>query len=247
MVTTPVLFDTNILIDYLRGIPQARAECDRHADRAVSIISWMEVMAGSTAANEADARSLPAELLYPAPRRRCGRTGIPSAQEQAGSNCPTPSFRRPPKQPAAFSSPAIRAISPQARQGCGFLTLSRAEPELLYPLEFCAGSPLAGGRIDLNSEASGYAYSGFAIAFALRFQPLQHIGIHARGNLPLHRTIETPTLGILPLLICQFWNFAEVDLALGLGSQWPQPVKPASILAVFTARLKSRFDTMPNR
>ena len=57
MVSTPVLFDTNILIDYLRGIPQARAECDRHADRAVSIISWMEVMAGSTAANEADART----------------------------------------------------------------------------------------------------------------------------------------------------------------------------------------------
>ena len=57
MVSTPVLFDTNILIDYLRGIPQARAECDRHSDRAVSIISWMEVMAGSTAANEADARS----------------------------------------------------------------------------------------------------------------------------------------------------------------------------------------------
>ena len=56
MVSTPVLFDTNILIDYLRGIPQARAECDRHADRAVSIISWMEVMAGSTEANEADAR-----------------------------------------------------------------------------------------------------------------------------------------------------------------------------------------------
>ena len=57
MVSTPALFDTNILIDYLRGIPQARAEADRHADRAVSIISWMEVMAGSTAANEADARS----------------------------------------------------------------------------------------------------------------------------------------------------------------------------------------------
>ena len=57
MVTTPVLFDTNILIDYLRGIPQARTECDVHADRAVSVISWMEVMAGSTAANEADART----------------------------------------------------------------------------------------------------------------------------------------------------------------------------------------------
>jgi len=57
MVSTPVLFDTNILIDYLRGIAQARAECDKHSDRAVSIITWMEVMAGSTAANEADARS----------------------------------------------------------------------------------------------------------------------------------------------------------------------------------------------
>jgi hypothetical protein len=57
MVTMPVLFDTNILIDYLRGIAQARAACDRHADRAVSIVTWMEVMAGSTAANEAEARS----------------------------------------------------------------------------------------------------------------------------------------------------------------------------------------------
>jgi hypothetical protein len=57
MVTRPVLFDTNILIDYLRGIPQARAECDRHSDRAVSIVTWIEIMAGSTAANETDARS----------------------------------------------------------------------------------------------------------------------------------------------------------------------------------------------
>jgi predicted nucleic acid-binding protein len=57
MVSTPVLFDTNILIDYLRGISQARAECDKHSDRAVSIITWMEVMASSTAASEADARS----------------------------------------------------------------------------------------------------------------------------------------------------------------------------------------------
>jgi predicted nucleic acid-binding protein len=52
MVSTPVLFDTNIFIDYLRGIRQARSECDKHSDRAGSIITWMEVMAGSTAANE---------------------------------------------------------------------------------------------------------------------------------------------------------------------------------------------------
>jgi predicted nucleic acid-binding protein len=57
VVNTPVLFDTNILIDYLRGIHQARAECDRYADRAISIVTWMEVMAGSTPANETDARA----------------------------------------------------------------------------------------------------------------------------------------------------------------------------------------------
>jgi predicted nucleic acid-binding protein len=56
MVTTPVLFDTCILIDYLRGIPQARTECDRHADRAISVITWMEVLAGATAANEDEIR-----------------------------------------------------------------------------------------------------------------------------------------------------------------------------------------------
>lgn len=61
MVSGPVLFDTCILIDYLRGIVPARTECDRHADRAISIVTWMEVLAGATAANEADTRTL---LLY---------------------------------------------------------------------------------------------------------------------------------------------------------------------------------------
>jgi predicted nucleic acid-binding protein len=57
MVTVAVLFDTCILIDYLRGILQARAECDRHVDRAISVISWMEVMAGAAAANEDETRA----------------------------------------------------------------------------------------------------------------------------------------------------------------------------------------------
>lgn len=56
MVSAPVLFDTCILIDYLRGIPQARLECDRHSDRAISMITWMEVMAGVTEANEEETR-----------------------------------------------------------------------------------------------------------------------------------------------------------------------------------------------
>jgi predicted nucleic acid-binding protein len=44
------LFDTNIVIDHLRGLPQARDEIRRHEDRAISVITWMEVMVGATPA-----------------------------------------------------------------------------------------------------------------------------------------------------------------------------------------------------
>lgn len=57
MVDPPVLFDTCILIDYLCGVTKARAECARYSDRAISFITWMEVMAGATPGNEEDARS----------------------------------------------------------------------------------------------------------------------------------------------------------------------------------------------
>ena len=40
------LFDTNILIDYLNGIPAAKRELDLYEGHAVSIITWMEVMIG---------------------------------------------------------------------------------------------------------------------------------------------------------------------------------------------------------
>jgi len=56
MVTTPVLFDTCILIDYLRGVAPARTACDRHSDRAISIVTWMEVLAGIGAAAEDEIR-----------------------------------------------------------------------------------------------------------------------------------------------------------------------------------------------
>ena len=42
------LFDTNILIDYLRGIPAAHEELGRFSDKAISIVTWMEVLAGAT-------------------------------------------------------------------------------------------------------------------------------------------------------------------------------------------------------
>jgi hypothetical protein len=41
------LFDTNVLIDFLAGIPQAREEIARYDDAAISIVTWMEVMIGA--------------------------------------------------------------------------------------------------------------------------------------------------------------------------------------------------------
>jgi predicted nucleic acid-binding protein len=41
------LFDTNVLIDFLGGIPAAKREIERYDDAAISIVAWMEVMLGA--------------------------------------------------------------------------------------------------------------------------------------------------------------------------------------------------------
>jgi len=51
------LFDTNILVDYLNAVPQARTELQRYTEKAVSIITWMEVMVGATDDVQAATRS----------------------------------------------------------------------------------------------------------------------------------------------------------------------------------------------
>jgi predicted nucleic acid-binding protein len=48
------LFDTNILIDYLAGVEASRTELARHDERLVSIITWMEVLAGARNEDEED-------------------------------------------------------------------------------------------------------------------------------------------------------------------------------------------------
>jgi len=50
------LFDTNILIDFLRGVPAARDELSRYPDKAISIVTWMEVMAGAPELTEQGTR-----------------------------------------------------------------------------------------------------------------------------------------------------------------------------------------------
>ncbi|AEA65575.1 MULTISPECIES: type II toxin-antitoxin system VapC family toxin [Burkholderia] len=46
------LFDTNILIDYLGGIAAAKKELGRYEYRAISTITWMEVLVGASSGEE---------------------------------------------------------------------------------------------------------------------------------------------------------------------------------------------------
>jgi len=41
------LFDTNILIDYLNGVAEAKAELEYYPEHYLSIISYMEILAGA--------------------------------------------------------------------------------------------------------------------------------------------------------------------------------------------------------
>lgn len=50
------LFDTNVLIDFLSAVPQARDELGRYPDKGISIITWMEVLAGAPNGLEAPTR-----------------------------------------------------------------------------------------------------------------------------------------------------------------------------------------------
>ncbi len=43
------LFDTNVLIDFLNAVLEARDELARYSDKAISVITWMEVMVGADA------------------------------------------------------------------------------------------------------------------------------------------------------------------------------------------------------
>jgi predicted nucleic acid-binding protein len=56
------LFDSNILIDYLNGIPEAKLEMDLYDRKSISIVTWIEVMAGTDALDEVPTRVALAEF-----------------------------------------------------------------------------------------------------------------------------------------------------------------------------------------
>ena len=51
------LIDTNILVDYLQGLPQAAKELSAYNQPAISVITWIEVMVGATSQSEPQVRS----------------------------------------------------------------------------------------------------------------------------------------------------------------------------------------------
>jgi predicted nucleic acid-binding protein len=51
------LFDTNILIDFLQANRAAKAELERYSDRAISVVTWMEVMVGAKGDLQAPTRA----------------------------------------------------------------------------------------------------------------------------------------------------------------------------------------------
>jgi hypothetical protein len=57
------LFDTNILIDFLRGVPAARDELNRYDDKAISVVTWMEVMAGASTVVESGTRAFLGDFI----------------------------------------------------------------------------------------------------------------------------------------------------------------------------------------
>jgi predicted nucleic acid-binding protein len=48
------LFDTNILIDYLNGVEASSDELGRYRERLISIVTWMELLAGGRNDAETD-------------------------------------------------------------------------------------------------------------------------------------------------------------------------------------------------
>lgn len=97
-----LLYDTNILIDFLIGDHRAQAELTRSEDRAISAITWMEVMVGSTVQNEAATRAFLRAFtvigIDPAVQG-----GLLRCAGSDASSSPTPSSGRRPRSTAGFS------------------------------------------------------------------------------------------------------------------------------------------------
>ncbi len=59
------LIDSDVLIDYLQGVREAKTEMSRYSQVLYSVVSWMEVMCGAESEEEREA----AEALFESMKR----------------------------------------------------------------------------------------------------------------------------------------------------------------------------------
>jgi len=50
--TVKAVIDSDILIDFLQGVHQAKREIQQYSEKCISLISWMEVLSGAGAEEE---------------------------------------------------------------------------------------------------------------------------------------------------------------------------------------------------
>jgi predicted nucleic acid-binding protein len=125
------VIDTNILVDYLRGIPQAKVELALYESLAISVVSWMDVMAGTTPQTESASRAfletfdllqIDAKVAECAVQiRKSRRIKLPNAIIWATAEVHQTRLSR-----------ATHAISPQ-RTGnpCSLCAIERVQPDCL--------------------------------------------------------------------------------------------------------------------
>jgi predicted nucleic acid-binding protein len=52
------LFDTNIVIDHLKGVEHVTSEFARYTQRSISIVTWIEVLSGARPEDDARTRAV---------------------------------------------------------------------------------------------------------------------------------------------------------------------------------------------
>ncbi|MES2661553.1 MAG: type II toxin-antitoxin system VapC family toxin [Verrucomicrobiota bacterium] len=92
------VIDSDVLIDFLQGVPEAETEISRYSEPLYSVISWMEVMCGAETRLEREA----AEALFKSMRivelssqvaqkaveeRKTSRLKLPDAAILASADC----------------------------------------------------------------------------------------------------------------------------------------------------------------
>jgi predicted nucleic acid-binding protein len=108
------LFDTNVLIDFLNAVPEARHELAPFSKKAISIVTWMPVMIGAQADIEARTRAFLRGFNMIELQNVSAARAVELRPEHR-LNCQMQLSGRPPTFISCFWSHAMRQIFPIRR------------------------------------------------------------------------------------------------------------------------------------